>query len=774
MDKIVQLYESEAARHVAQVQIIQLIFLAAAAVLVAVTLFITERHLLTPIARLGEAARRIGTGNLEAPVSVSGLGEVDWLAHSFDEMRRSLVTSTEAQAALLELSRRLLAARDEHAVAECAVEIAASALHADFSALVLPDTEGRLLTQAVCGWPADFAGRFELGRGNASQTGYTIQHGYPVAIEDYATEMAFTVSPVVFEQSIVSGLSAPMILAGRVVGAMLVHSRTRRQFADGDIQLLSLIANQTAVALEKSWLFEAEQRRREAATALLEITQVVGSSLELNQVLKQIAQRTAFACQANRCTIFLLDDAGKVLQPMMSQFADGHTDFAQWKDFKATTADQVDAVPLFRAAVRERRPALLDDAARTDLVPSRWTQPFGIQKMLAVPLVSHDRVIGLMALDHTDASHQFTSEQIDLALTIGGQVTGAITNARLYAEAERRAGQLHILHEASRSLSSDLHLDAMLHTLAETARRLTSARYAALAVLDAEGTSVAQFHTAGLTEAERQKIGAPPQGRGLLGSILRSSAPIRVADLTCDPRAAGFPPGHPNMKTLLGVPIVAKGQVIGSLYLTDKEGGGPFTQEDENMMMRLTADIAIALTNAQLFEQVHQLSITDELTGLYNRRHFFALAEREFERARRYGRPLSTILLDVDHFKQVNDTYGHAVGDQVLRAVARRCRAALREIDVLGRYGGEEFVAILPESELGSARQTANRLRHSIADAPVDTDHVPLKITISLGVACLREDCLDLATLLNQADAAMYAAKRAGRNCVHLDLQSSS
>ena len=122
----------------------------------------------------------------------------------------------------------------------------------------------------------------------------------------------------------------------------------------------------------------------------------------------------------------------------------------------------------------------------------------------------------------------------------------------------------------------------------------------------------------------------------------------------------------------------------------------------------------------------------------------------------------------------MNDTYGHAVGDQVLRAVARRCRANLREIDVLGRYGGEEFIVILPESEVGGARQTANRLRHSIADTPIDTDRGPLKITISLGVACLREDCPDLATLLDQADAAMYAAKRAGRNCFRLDEQSSS
>ncbi|HLB45665.1 MAG TPA: type IV pili methyl-accepting chemotaxis transducer N-terminal domain-containing protein, partial [Anaerolineales bacterium] len=172
MDKAVQLYEAEARRKVAFVRAIQLGFLATAAAMLIVAIFITERWLLAPIARLEAAARGIGEGDMATPVSVAGLGEVDRLARSLDEMRRRLSASAEAQTALLGLSRGLLAARDEQAVAECAVEIAASALHTDFSALVLPDAEGRLLTRAVRGWPADFAGHFELAQGDASQTGY--------------------------------------------------------------------------------------------------------------------------------------------------------------------------------------------------------------------------------------------------------------------------------------------------------------------------------------------------------------------------------------------------------------------------------------------------------------------------------------------------------------------------------------------------------------------------------------------------------------------------
>jgi diguanylate cyclase (GGDEF)-like protein len=139
------------------------------------------------------------------------------------------------------------------------------------------------------------------------------------------------------------------------------------------------------------------------------------------------------------------------------------------------------------------------------------------------------------------------------------------------------------------------------------------------------------------------------------------------------------------------------------------------------------------------------------------------LAENELNRARRFQYPVSAIMLDVDHFKQVNDTYGHAVGDQVLRVVAERCHESIRDIDILGRYGGEEFAITLPATDLSGAHSVAERLRRSIADVPIPTERGDITITISLGVA---SNTQDVATLVNRADAAMYAAKQAGRNCV--------
>jgi diguanylate cyclase (GGDEF)-like protein len=165
-------------------------------------------------------------------------------------------------------------------------------------------------------------------------------------------------------------------------------------------------------------------------------------------------------------------------------------------------------------------------------------------------------------------------------------------------------------------------------------------------------------------------------------------------------------------------------------------------------------------------QEVQRLAITDSLTNLYNRRHFSKVGEDEVQRACRYGRSLSAIMLDIDHFKRVNDTFGHTVGDQILQGVAKSCRKALRGVDVLGRYGGDEFVILLPENDRAAAVRVAERLRKTISHLQLNTARGPAKVTASLGVAAVDCDEPSLETLLSQADNALYVAKRRGRNRV--------
>ncbi len=166
-------------------------------------------------------------------------------------------------------------------------------------------------------------------------------------------------------------------------------------------------------------------------------------------------------------------------------------------------------------------------------------------------------------------------------------------------------------------------------------------------------------------------------------------------------------------------------------------------------------------------EQLTVLATTDPLTNALNRRHFMTLAEIEFERASRYDNNLSVIMIDLDHFKQVNDSHGHATGDLVLQELVVICQSTLRSIDIVARYGGEEFVILLPETDIDGALLTAERLRQRIEAATIGTLEGPLSTTASFGVACLDEEQqLSVETLLDHADQALYAAKAAGRNRV--------
>jgi diguanylate cyclase (GGDEF)-like protein len=212
----------------------------------------------------------------------------------------------------------------------------------------------------------------------------------------------------------------------------------------------------------------------------------------------------------------------------------------------------------------------------------------------------------------------------------------------------------------------------------------------------------------------------------------------------------------------MGLPLRVHGEPIG--YLTvDSTHVGAYGPQDAALVQAFADEVAIAIENARLFQQVQHLAITDPLTGLRNRRYFFEAGRRELERARRYQRPVALLMLDIDHFKRVNDTYGHLAGDRVLVTLAARCAENLRAVDISARYGGEEFVFLLPETGMERANQVADRLRTAIMETPIDTGEKQISISVSLGLAELDEDCADLQGLVARADLALYVAKDTGR-----------
>jgi diguanylate cyclase (GGDEF)-like protein len=244
--------------------------------------------------------------------------------------------------------------------------------------------------------------------------------------------------------------------------------------------------------------------------------------------------------------------------------------------------------------------------------------------------------------------------------------------------------------------------------------------------------------------------------------IILSSAHVNKAIATRQPALD-------EGQKMLALPLIQRGVVIGVVCL---ESHQPYDQAITRLAFSLTQPAAMAVENARLFDEVERLARLDGLTGTYNRRYFMELAQMQFDSARRFSQPLSALMLDFDDFKSVNDRHGHAVGDQVLRGLADRCRSALRSIDLLGRYGGEEFAILLPNTERHSgAAVLAERIRQRIDEAPVNTDAGPIHVTVSVGVASVDDSTEDLGALLKRADLALYEAKQAGRNRVVEDAQ---
>jgi diguanylate cyclase (GGDEF)-like protein len=213
------------------------------------------------------------------------------------------------------------------------------------------------------------------------------------------------------------------------------------------------------------------------------------------------------------------------------------------------------------------------------------------------------------------------------------------------------------------------------------------------------------------------------------------------------------------------VPIKSQQHVLGVINLESKEKDA-FTQDDERLLQTIAGQLAVGIENVRLFEETIKLAITDELTGLNTRRFFFDMARKEFERSRRFDHPLAAIMLDLDHFKKVNDAFGHSSGDQVLAAVASGCKRELREVDLIGRYGGDEYSILLPETSLEKGENVAKRLCAMVSSAAVQTEHNLIDLTVSLGVASFNPDCPSVEKLLDRADMALYDAKQSGRNQV--------
>lgn len=253
---------------------------------------------------------------------------------------------------------------------------------------------------------------------------------------------------------------------------------------------------------------------------------------------------------------------------------------------------------------------------------------------------------------------------------------------------------------------------------------------------------------------------------GIAGSVVESGLPLVLpSDRPEDARYAPAP-GEPRYPNLIGIPLRSQSRVIGVLTVYRRSGGKPFSEQDIETVAFLGEQAGVAIENVMLHEEAQLLSLTDGLTGLWNRRYFEMQFSQVLATAVRFDRPFSVLMLDLDRFKEVNDAFGHQVGDGALIEFARRVRGSIREVDTLARYGGEEFICLLSETNLSGAITTAEKIHEEIGATPVDVDGQSVSITVSVGVASYPDHGDTFAALVDAADRALYRAKQEGRDRV--------
>lgn len=325
-----------------------------------------------------------------------------------------------------------------------------------------------------------------------------------------------------------------------------------------------------------------------------------------------------------------------------------------------------------------------------------------------------------------------------------------------------------LYHNASALIAIESLTELLQMVVNSTAAALMADRMT-LITLDLARRQIEHFVSGGPSTAVVVNVDFDELWDGLTGWVLRTMQPVLSPSQPPDPRES-VEVQQRRIKTECGtimvVPLFYRGTVLGTITAIRSLEEPDFSSNDLELLVAMANQAAIAITNAKLFSEVQHLAITDGLTQVYNRRGFFEVGRHTLDRVHRQGSSLSALLFDVDHFKYINDTYGHATGDQVLQTLAKRCLKQVRKMDLLGRYGGEEFGVLLPDTDLQTAKDVAERIRIAVASEPIQTTTASVMVTISIGVARLDQGIVDLEELLHNADQALYQAKSAGRNRV--------
>jgi diguanylate cyclase (GGDEF)-like protein len=477
---------------------------------------------------------------------------------------------------------------------------------------------------------------------------------------------------------------------------------------------------------------------------LYDASQAVLSTFDLDEVLQRILIIARDYFHLQNVAILLLDRETQDLHVRSQIGWDGGLDHIRLRIGQGITG----------AAAERKRPLYSPDVTKD---PRYVGSAKKTRSELAIPLMVRDEVVGVLDCQSENLDH-FDNETVDLLTLFSTQASMALQNALLHSLERRRAQQLEAINAIAQQTTAVLDAKELLAKVCSLIQEAFQVSHVSV-LLREEDDLVLRAHHGSLTPRIIEG-GRLPAAAGLWGRALSEGKTVIEDDVRSVPEYMGF---YLETGSRMCIPLVSFGQTLGVLVLDSKKPGA-FRPEDSQSLESVADICATAIQNAHYVERVRQLAYLDGLTGIFNRRFFELRISEEIERSRRFDSGMAVIMVDIDHFKRLNDEFGHLLGDEVLRQVSSIFHQQLRKIDVVCRYGGEEFAILLSQTNGHYALNVAEKLRRLVETWQFPG--VPRPVTISAGVATSSDHGLTRDELVKAADAGLYAAKQAGRNQV--------
>jgi GGDEF domain-containing protein len=589
-------------------------------------------------------------------------------------------------------------------------------------------------------------------------------------------------------QGVEATLLLPLFVGGVFHGFLrLDRCDHARLWGEGETSILVSAASSISAAIDRQLVVAKLVQRSHELAALLTTSRAITSSIDYDVVLQEVACAAAEALVCPESVIWEYSGRSDIATYRVCYERD--PDPASSGSLVGTTYYASD-YPGGMRAVRDGIVAVqsLSDA---DVAPAERARlaERGEKTRLSVPLVYNDEVLGMMILVETERERRFTPDEVSMARVIGEQAAAALHNARLHRREEDQHRWLAALAEATRVIASRLDRSSVLRDVAGLATKALLVDRALVYEWDDRAAAFVPC-AADSAVAACGYASAAAVDPALTAALRNGECSVRHrsdADLGSVEAARMDQEGE---QVVVWVPFRMKDETLGAMRLGDRSRDRRFAGGELSFAQALGEHAAIALNNARLYAQIEDLAMKDGLTGLANHRHFYDRLAGEIERGRRNDTPVALLMLDIDDFKRLNDTYGHPAGDEVLRLIGRLMSEEMRRGgDLAARYGGEEFCVLLPNTAAGQhggrtgarpgevaagheegAAAVAERLRRRIAecDFPIGPEGAPIRLTVSIGVAAFPATAGDMDTLVANADAALYSAKHSGKNTVRV------